>query len=131
MLRAKRRYKLIVRLKAIKYKEDILCYLSSYTSPIFIAQYLVSLVVYLLSTRHRFVEPSSCPNNSDVPTVQMSDMFAHRVVWASSSWSLSHRVIESSEDCVDGYLVVSYIGWKVNAKTSPIKECVLISLDVN
>ena len=69
-LRVKRRGSLIVRLKAIESKEDILSYLSSYTSLIFLAQYLVPLVEYRL-----VIDLSgrlSCPNNSDAPTVSSS-----------------------------------------------------------
>ena len=68
--RVKRRGSLIVRLKAIKYKKDILSYLSSYTIFIFFAQYFVPLVKYQL-----VIDLSgrmSCLNNSDVPTISLS-----------------------------------------------------------
>ena len=45
-LRVKHRSSLIVKLKAIKYKEDILSYLSSYTIFIFLAQYFLLPVKY-------------------------------------------------------------------------------------
>ena len=85
-LRVKCRGSLIIRLKAIKYKEDILSYLSSYIIFIFLAQYLVFLVEYRLVID--LWGRMSCSSNSDVPTI------------SSSCW-----VIELSGDRVKGYCV--------------------------
>ena len=65
----KHRGSLIIKLKAIKYKEDILSYLSSYTSLIFFAQYLVTLVKYqLVMDMSRWMDYS---NNFDTPTISL------------------------------------------------------------
>ena len=77
-LRVKRRGWLIVRLKAIKSKEDLLSYLSSYISLIFLAQYLVPLVESWLVID--LLGRLSCPNNFWCPINSIKSL-SHRVVW--------------------------------------------------
>ena len=87
-LRVKYRGWLIVRLKAIKSKENLLSYLSSYTSPIFLAHYLVPLVEYRL-----VIDLSgrlSCPNNFQCSNNSIKSL-SHWVVWGSCKELLGRR----------------------------------------
>ena len=87
----KRKGWLIVRLKAIESKEDLFSYLSSYTSLIFLAQYLVLLVKYRfvidLSGRLSYRNNFQCPNNS-------IKSLSHRVVWGSCKRLSGKRSIQ-------------------------------------
>lgn len=76
----------LVRLKTIKYKKDILSYLSSYTSFIFLAQYFISFIEYWLVLD--LLVQLSWPNSFNI----------------SKIW-LNYWVIELSRDYVKSYWI--------------------------
>lgn len=68
-LKSKHIDSLIVRLKAIEYKENILSYLSSSTSRIFLVQYFITFVEYQLVID--LLKRINYSNNFEISNIQI------------------------------------------------------------